>query len=766
MTFALSILAALLMAHFVPGLAFVRALGLGRDRPERWILAAVCGAPLAAAFYWMALWIGWSPIYWCFIAASVMGMVGAVAFRNSPAASKPWSRSSGLVVGAAVVALLAAYLATTGSSYRPDDQENLLMDRALQRDVLFHLAVIRSLESSYPPTLLSSGALPIGYHVGYHLQLAAWARYFGIDAVDGLVRVATPYYLTLFVLTAFLLARRFTDSEFTAVLTSVLVVGGGFGFFFWTRPSVDWWSLVFTDVTLVSVFLANPLLPALPLFFVALMLLSDYLDSGKWGVLAGSVLCGSFVLVVKMFLGAQFLAGLGLAMLVDWRGRPERRFRVAAFWHVLACLPLLGHTFLAAEGSNTAVGMRPLEIVRYAMEKISWDQAAERLGELGALSLPTGGWWTVLLATLLWAFGFLGLRLIGVYDCASDLTSPNGLRRTMAWCVAVGLPVALLVRIAPAESEGLSRLEAQNDVVWFAAQSGVLLWFWTAAALGRFRYRGVALACVLFLVLPATIQHFVHAGALEPDRVSPDRWQAALQAKSLSSSSDVWLERPDRVHPSLVAYLAGRPVVHDAYVGYDYMFVGREALDYRRHAVAQFWTSSDENFTRWVLRRFQVRYVWSGDGAPLPAAARWLEPVFENDAVRLYRVRDEAHAAGALELETPRRIPLGGRGLVYVGRGFSPPGSQVGRSLLPSERAPARIYFPSTQGRSTTVRLELLPGVSKGELVVGERRVPVEERAEQIQVLLPAWKETGLQTLELLWNGAEPLALRGIELMR
>jgi hypothetical protein len=65
------------------------------------------------------------------------------------------------------------------------------------------------------------------------------------------------------------------------------------------------------DVTLVSIFLVNPLLPALPLLMVGLALLDDYTSGEGRGALIGATLAVAFLLVVKMFIGAQMLAAMG-----------------------------------------------------------------------------------------------------------------------------------------------------------------------------------------------------------------------------------------------------------------------------------------------------------------------------------------------------------------------------------------------------------------------------------------------------------------------
>jgi hypothetical protein len=743
MLFLLALLA-LTVAQFLPGLVIVKLLDIGRDREEGYILSAVLAGPITATVYLVTLLADWEPLYWILIGN--LGLLAVVVpWRRKR--SFGWPRAARIALATLLVVLFVPYFLTTGSLYRIDANGTMLLDRALQTDVLFHLGVIHSLESAYPPSLLSLSGQPIGYHVGYHLQLAAWARYFGISAFDGLIRVATVWQVALLVASAFMLARRFTERISAHVVAPVLVFGAGFGFAFFFRPSVDWWSLVFMDATLVSIFLSNPLLPALPLLFAGLSLFDDYTRGSGRGVLVGSVVCIAFMLVVKMFLGAQVLAAMGIAAIVSWR---DARMRVAFVALALASLPLLAHTFLAAGGSNTSIGLRPLELVRYSMEKLDWNAAIQALASVGRFELSVGAWALAAVATLTWGVGFLGVRLVGLGACVKDLwRGATPLRRTMAWFVAIGFPLALVFRIAPSESEGLSRLESQNDVLWFATASGVLLWFWTADALRR----SSTTVIVTLLALTATVQHFVYAASLEPDRIAASRVRSAQAAGMLSGPDAIWLDPLDRSRPSLLPYISGRAVVYDPYVGYDYMFVGRDEIAYRRHAVAQFWSSGDPAYRAWMLDHFDVDFVWEqgGDVAPL----RGLEPIYSDEAEHLYRVRDRAFRPPIVEMKTPATIPLGNRGSPYLGVGFRR--ADRVRRLAPERRA--FLYLPCAEARSLRMRLRVDARHGGGELVVEGRRVPVELASTTIDVELSPREVSGLHAIAVEWRGERPLTI-------
>ena len=744
-------LAALGFAHILPGFFLSKLLDLGRSREERLLMAAVLGGPMAALLYLAVLLTGIEALFW---APTGLFGLGALFLRARSRLTFEWPRKSLAWLGAVLACVLVPYLWTTGSLYRVDTAGELLLDRALQRDVLFHLGVVRSLQTSYPPRLLSVSGEPIGYHSGYHLQLALWARLFGIEPEDGLVRLGAVFQIALYVLSAYLLARRLTERESTRVLSAVLVLASGFGFAFFFRPSVDWWSLTFMDWALVSIFLANPLLAALPLLFVGLALLHDYQETGATGSLAAGVFALSFLFVVKMFLGAQALAALGLAAIsMRWERRASTSFAVLA----LASAPLVLKTFNAAVGSNTAVGLRPLEIVRYSMEKLEWRAAVEALADVGSFAAPREGFLLVAAATLLWLVGFLGLRLLGLGVVFRDLSSRSFLPSVLAWFAVIGFPLSLLLRIAPAEAQGLSRLEALNDAAWFATASGIVLWFSTARALAG-RTTGVAAFAVLALALPSTAQHFFHAASLGADRVGRSRVEAALEAERVSSPSSIWVETPDRVRPSLLAYFAGRASVYDPYVGYDYMFFGREEIEYRRHAVAQFWSSTDPVYLGWFLKRFRVDFVWR-ERRELPSVSKdLLVPLYTNDDVELSRVdRHAVEDSLRLVMSTPDSIPMGGRGQPYFGSGWlRPQGSSTHRILRPGR---ARLYLPLE--REIFLEFSIDSPGERAELLVNGAG-PVLSKDRSVRYALSPRGARGLQAIDVEWKGASPLTVSAI----
>ena len=526
------------------------------------------------------------------------------------------------------------------------------------------------------------------------------------------------------------------------------------------------------DAALISIFLPNPLLPTLPLLFVGLSCLSDYLNEPRPRELAAAALCLASLLAVKVFLGLQVLAGMALATLVS-RGSHRSRLLRATGVVCLASAPLLLHTLIASSHGNTAVGLRPLEIVRYSMEMLGWEQgvaALARVGDTGSLpNLSDLG--VAVTATLWWIVGFFGLRMLGVSSLVRDVSRPQqAIRLPVAFMVLVGFPIALIFRVAPADAGGLSRIESINDVFWFATQSGILLWFWTGEALlglaqkgGRGRKATVAVAGAL-LVFPVTLQHFVRKYSLDVDRVPAAAVEAAERIAEVSASGEAWVDPPDRVRPSPVAYLAGRPVVHDSYVGYDYMFVSRDERDYRRHAVAQFWRTEDTGYGRWFLDRYAVKHVYATTATPLPdSLRRACELTFSNETVRLYRVIPGVEDSSLIV--TPTRLPMGLAGAAFFGTGWGQPmGSPRTRRLMPGE---AGLYIPVDENMELKLSLELATPHSAGEIQSEMAAVKLGSLDDGALLVIRRTDANGrgLRHFNLKWTGSQAIMVKRIDVL-
>jgi FkbM family methyltransferase len=759
---------ALALAHVLPGILLLGILGLDGGPLKRWTFAAVLGGPLAAVIYLASLVSNSHLLYW--VTLGVVDLAAVRFFVRDRRLYRPDSRGGSRVfVGllALLLALSSAYLYTTGRFFRIDREGRFSMDPAFTEDALFHAGVVESLQTAYPARLPSiSGAPAHPYHVGYHLQVAAWERFFGVDRYDGIYRVGILWSLALLVFAAYSFALRFCKGPPAALGATALLFGGGLGFLFHAAAS-SWWSLAFMDAALVSIFLIDPLLPALPLLFVALVCLDDYLQTSNRGALAGAALAMAALVAVKEMLAVQALAALVIAAALA-RGTGAPRIRRAVFALTLASAPMLLGSALAFREANERLTFRPLESVRYSMETLGsqrWVEALTAIGDGHANARDLG---LGLVAVTLWLAGFLGLRLLAARGVVRDSFSRSGsLRSCLAWFVLIGFPLTLLLRIAPADIDDLSRRQALNESFWFATFSGILMWLWTADALsalgrGTGRARALVWSAAGLLAFPATVQHFVYKTSLAADApsVPASGVAAAMAGRAISRPEEIFVEPLRRVRPSLPAYLAGRPVVYESFVAHDDHWVARRDLEYRRHALAQFWSSPDPGYGCWFLSHFDVRWIFTPRDVLSPrAGARWATPVFANDAATIYRVGELPGVA----LDVPPSLPLGTRGAPFFGEGWGPPESpRHSRTLAPGA---AVLYIPTNDAQPLHLDFRLETPHASGELTLGGDPVSLASDQEGVGLVLAASEShRGLSRLELLWQGAAPLVVTGVSL--
>jgi hypothetical protein len=201
-------------------------------------------------------------------------------------------------------------------------------------------------------------------------------------------------------------------------------------------------------------------------------------------------------------------------------------------------------------------------------------------------------------------------------------------------------------------------------------------------------------------------------------------------------------------------------VVHDSYVGYDYMFISREEVQYRRHAVAQFWQTNDPGYVDWFFDRYAVQGIFATADTALPGASRdKVDLIFSNRAAQIYGVAEKT--LDSTVISTPGRLPLGLRGARYFGRGWSrPSGSPRTRKLLPGI---AELYVPRPADRPLTLRLELETPHARGTIYFGGEHAELRPEWETVRLTWPMAPESGLHRLVIEWDGSQPLGVKRID---
>jgi hypothetical protein len=605
---ALGFLAYTFLAVVGPGLAVLRLLRLPLDPA----LVLPVGMAVSAGAYWTSLVAGPA---WLF--PVVIVVLDLTLLRPGP-----WRRAPGPSLRGAIapfVAIVAVLALTQYRWNRLDGEGAFLLDPLVAYDTAFHVGLVRELTIGYPPQVPGLSGFPLGYHLGVDLVRAAALRWAGVDPYHAISRFDVTLGALALLLAVRAAAHALGGGPRAVALAGWTLLFTDFSFLFAANPQAHWWTDLLRGNLLLSLALANPVVPGLALTLGCLVALSraDGEDGRRWEILAAGL--GLAVPFFKVFLGAHLLLGLGGAALAT-----RRVGRIA-----LLALPLAAATaalVLGQGGRTVAVGFAPLDLVRITRESLG-------LAPLGAGALVP---WAIL-----WLAASLGLRMAGVPEAVGAFArgaTPAALA-TIALC---GWPLGLVFRVsAPEVLEGQKTV---NDAAYLVEQAGPVLWIFAALALDRLAGTGrrarLALALAALVALPATVQFAVKKAMTAPDPLPAPMVRAMRALAEVSDPGDVVLQRPGARYPPAPVILVGRRVPYERFTPWLTQFAPAEALQERHRAVFQFFRTTDVKEAETIARELRARF------ACLYLADRFrfdhgglFEAVHEEPDARCYRLR-------------------------------------------------------------------------------------------------------------------------------
>jgi len=503
---------------YAPGRMLLDAMGVEQRGLDSWLAAVLAGVLAAAGLYWVFASLGVRGLFWAWPLAGALSSLRRLRDGGGHRADAlRWSH-----VGLAVVVVLAALplgivpillgnlteLPDGGLSFQP------------LPDVVFHAGVARELQHAVPPQVPFLPGVPLRYHYGGDLLVALLGAVPGLELNDVLVRFTPLLFVTLAAVAAFCFGRAFLGSEPPALLFALLVFFGEDLSWIpgWWTGSREAWAVQFFGVpSTVSLYLLNPMLPALAFLLAGLAGVMRFASAeapalGR-GVLTAVLFAGA--LAFKVFAGAQVFASLGLAAVLHLALRRDRRPLLLLLGTGALALPLALPLLSAGSGRMwvrlEAWPWVPVAIARSSLFETAVGRAAVA-GFEGA-----GGWWPAVaygaIALPLYLLGALGLRWLGLPQGLAELLRARECRPgqlTTALFVAIGPALALAWSVTPA---GYPPFQTYNESVWFFTQSKCLAWIFAVAALqqllkGRRRWLQVA-GMSLFLggALPSGLQY-------------------------------------------------------------------------------------------------------------------------------------------------------------------------------------------------------------------------------------------------------------------
>jgi len=608
---------------FLAWLAFVAltvvGAGIGLQRLLRQEIEPSLVIPLGTAFCAGAYWLSLVTTPLLFPALGLAG-AGAVLLPVGP-----WQRAEGPSLRGAVAPFLAfvALLALTQyPGNRLDSTGAFRLDALVPFDTAFHVGLSRELALGYPPELPGVSGFPLGYHLGTDLVRAAALRWAFVDPFDSISRFDVTLYGLALILILRATAARLGAGPRVVSLAPWTLFAADFSFVFAALPGAHWWVDLLRGNVLLSLVVANPIVPAMSLALCALLAFARYEEAPHPRRLT---LAAAFSLAVpffKVFLGAHLLLGLGTVLLL--RGRPFRR--AAPLLAFMAPCALATVALVLGQGGQTVdVTLSPFDLARVTR---------------ASLDLPpvTGPGFAVWAAV--WTVASLGFRLFGLAPAAKAVRSGSALPAALGVMALAAWPLGLAFRISAPEV--LPGQKFVNDAGYLLEQGGPLLWLFALVGLvpwaARQRWPGLGLA-VLLLALPSTIQFAVKKALLAPDPLPAPTVRAMLALEAKSQPGDIILQRPGARFPPAPVILIGRRVPYERFTPYLTQFAPRIALEERHRVVHRFFQTTDREEALGIARALGARFLalYGHDRVRFDTTGV-LEAVHEEPEARVYRL--------------------------------------------------------------------------------------------------------------------------------
>jgi hypothetical protein len=505
----------------------------------------------------------------------------------------PWRRAEGPSLrGAAApfAAIVVLFAATQYPWNRLSPLGEFLLDPLVPYDTAFHVGLARELALGYPPQLPGVSGFPVGYHLGTDLVRAAALRWAGVDPYHSISRLDLTLGAAALVLALQAYGRRAGLGRAAVAVLPWTLLATDLAFIFFPDPWATWWADLLRGNILISLFLANPAIPALALLLAALVALSRYESGEGRGWLTLAAVLAFAVPFFKVFLGAHLLLGLAAAAALAPRGR-----RGAPLALALPCAVSTALLVLGTGGRTVDVALAPLDLVRMTRDSLG-------RSPLGGAALA--GW------AALWIFASLGLRVLGLPAAVRALrTGPSPVAAAAAMALSAW-PLGLLFRVSAPEMLPGQRLV--NDAAYVIEQGGPLLWIFTVPALVSLAaaYRVLPVAAIaVALAVPSTAQ-FVFRKVMEPPDPMPAPTVRAMgDLERASRPGDVVLQRPGARFPPAPVVLIGRRVPYDRFTPWLTQFARREDLERRHETVFRFFRTTDAGEALAIARGLDARFV-------------------------------------------------------------------------------------------------------------------------------------------------------------
>ncbi len=635
---------------WVPGVAILDLARVRTRALDDLALSVVLGVVGSAGAYWLAARLGFRPLFLAWPAASL-----ALAYRNRTrqrerlrALADAMQRPATAILLAVVALSLAPYtfLPLFYSNLRPLPDGGFAFYN--MPDLVLHASLSGELTHTIPPQWPYFPGYPATYHYAMDLLPAVFAAG-GISVVDGCVRFVPTLLTASTALVLFALGRDWLGCPRAAAAATLLAFFGED--FSWIPgvlegQGVPWATAYLAMPTTVSLYMLNPMLPALGALAAVLLCLRYGLrgEKGAWLALAAGLVLA--VAEYKVFAAMHLLAALGIAgVVVFWR-RHDRRLLV----FVAVCGLLLVPAALALSGGGAATRVQillqawpyvPGALVRVGLWNAPW-LAPLRAAWEGRFDLL--GFAQYLVAALGYVIAAMGVRTVALGAIVRALLG-DGVRLALAIFVVLGPILTLTCSVVV---PGLGPTEQYNNAVWFFVQAKYLAWLFVIEVLRRW---GAALAPpartllwtgALGAALTSGVQYFGYQLAVrEEGKLTPAMMEIVRALAARARPGEVaWA--PEHVTQPVVSLTAVHGLSLDIF---PYIVLAPRAIAQTRAEQQQFWHRWRHGFyDPDPVVAWKARYVVADrlDGPPpadiATASRATLRKLLENSEYTLFEV--------------------------------------------------------------------------------------------------------------------------------
>jgi hypothetical protein len=470
----------------------------------------------------------------------------------------------------------------------------------------------------------------------------------GLSVLDSCVRFVPTLLTASTALALFALGRDWLGSAGAAGVATVLAFFGED--FSWIPGAllgqgVPWATAYFGMPTTASLYMLNPMLPALGALAAVLLCLRHGLrgEDGAWLALAAALVLA--VAEYKVFAAMHLLAALGIAAVVlFWRHR-DRRLLVFVALSGLLLVPAA----LSASGAGTRVQVLlrpwpyvPGSLVRVGLWGAPWLAPLRALweGRFDVVGLAQ----YLFVGTLGYVVAVMGVRTIALGAVVRAFRGEDPLRLALAVFVVLGPILTLTCSVVV---PGLGPSEQYNNAVWFFVQAKYLAWLFVVEVLRRW---GKALApaaraflwtCALGAGLASGLQYLGYQLAIRSEgKLTPALTEIvrALAARARPGEV-VWA--PEDVTQPVVSLTPA----HGLSLGiFPYIVLDPPTIAETRAVQQRFWALWRRGvFDPGPVVAWKARYVVADrlDGPPPPGVATGpvkLRKLLENSEYTLFEV--------------------------------------------------------------------------------------------------------------------------------